>query len=526
MSMTDTIITTDSTMGANTNHEPPDKKRVAPGQGDSIFLANQSEEELTSNQYNGQARRNDANGHDGEPDGPWTAAKKRLSTAGRVISLADDKLMALSDLADAFAMNVRDGFLSRLQVSDRLNEIADAYGLYAEHGIDEVQRIIADGLDRAIEPQSKPARKANAALSTRNTTRNNRANGGGGLVSKLAADIKPESVTWLWPGRLAIGKHTCVAGEPGTGKSQLSIAIIAAITTGGEWPCGEGRAPLGSVIILSAEDGAADTIVPRLIAAGADLARVHIVSSVYATDGEGRRSFNLQTDIALLERKIAEIGDVVLVGVDPVSSYMGKADSHKNSEVRGVLEPLSGMADRTRTAILTITHFSKAGAANNAKALHRFIGSIAFTGAPRAAFAVIDDAENEGRKLFLHAKNNLAAPPQGLAFRLEQRIVADNIVASRVAWDSEPVTITANQALAAEAAGTEGMTAKDEAIDFLKGILAPGPMPARRVKAEAAEAGISAKSLRSAREKLRITPEKTGFGGDGSWLSSLPKVPL
>ena len=99
-----------------------------------------------------------------------------------------------------------------------------------------------------------------------------------------------------------------------------------------------------------------------------------------------------------------------------------------------MLEPLSDMADRTRTCILTITHFSKSGAANTTKALHRFIGSIAFTGAPRAAFAVIDDAENDGRKLFLHAKNNLAAPPQGLAFRLEQTIVADSIVASRVVW--------------------------------------------------------------------------------------------
>ena len=104
------------------------------------------------------------------------------------------------------------------------------------------------------------------------------------LISSCASDITPEAVEWLWAGRLAIGKHTCIAGEPGTGKSQLSVAIIAAVTTGGDWPCGEGRAKLGSVIILSAEDGAADTIVPRLMAAGADLMRVHIVSSVSETE--------------------------------------------------------------------------------------------------------------------------------------------------------------------------------------------------------------------------------------------------
>jgi hypothetical protein len=186
------------------------------------------------------------------------------------------------------------------------------------------------------------------------------------LVSRCAAEIAPEKIEWLWTGRLALGKHTCIAGEPGAGKSQLSIAIIATVTTGGEWPCGEGRAPVGNVIILSAEDGAADTIVPRLLAAGADIGRVHIVSAVRNPD-ESRRVINLQYDLDLLERKIAKIGNVVLVVVDPVSSYLGKADSHKNSEVRSVLEPLSDMADCARVAILSITHFSKSGVNNTTK---------------------------------------------------------------------------------------------------------------------------------------------------------------
>ena len=82
------------------------------------------------------------------------------------------------------------------------------------------------------------------------------------LISRRAASITPEKVDWLWAGRIARGKHTCIAGEPGTGKSQLSINITAVITTSGGWPCGEGWAPLGNVIILCAEDSAADTIVP------------------------------------------------------------------------------------------------------------------------------------------------------------------------------------------------------------------------------------------------------------------------
>jgi putative DNA primase/helicase len=344
------------------------------------------------------------------------------------------------------------------------------------------------------------------------------------LISHRAADITPEKIDWLWAGRIARGKHTCIAGEPGTGKSQLMIYIAAVVTTGGDWPCGEGRASIGSVIILSAEDGAADTIIPRLIGAEADRNRVHVVSAV--RDTNGRRALNLQHDLDLLEKKIAEIGNVALVVIDPVSSYLGKTDSHNNSDVRGVLEPLSEMAERARVAILSVTHFSKAGANNTTKALHRFIGSIAFTGAPRTAFAVIDDAEHDGRRLFLHAKNNLAPPPQGLAFRLAQCIVGDvgqGIVASRVLWDAEPVTITANQAMAADATGTESRTAKAEAMELLQDALAAGPMAAAEINRVAREHGFSAKVVRSAREALRVQIERDGFGPGSKSRWSLPE---
>ena len=83
------------------------------------------------------------------------------------------------------------------------------------------------------------------------------------LICRCASEIEPEQVEWLWPGRIAIGKHTCIAGEPGTGKSQLATYIAAQISMGDPWPCDEGAAPQGSVLVLSAEDGERDTIVPR-----------------------------------------------------------------------------------------------------------------------------------------------------------------------------------------------------------------------------------------------------------------------
>ena len=128
------------------------------------------------------------------------------------------------------------------------------------------------------------------------------------LVVQRASDITPEAVDWLWSGRLAAGKTTLVGGDPGLGKSQLAISIAATITRGGQWPCGEGAAPKCSVVILCAEDGAADTVVPRLMAAGADRDKIHIVTAVHEADGKGRRLFNLSKDLDILERLINKIG--------------------------------------------------------------------------------------------------------------------------------------------------------------------------------------------------------------------------
>jgi putative DNA primase/helicase len=351
---------------------------------------------------------------------------------------------------------------------------------------------------------------------------------GRALVSMRASEITPERVEWLWPGRIAVGKQTCIGGDPGTSKSTLSVAIAAAVTKGEKWPCGEGKAPVGSVIVLSAEDGAADTIVPRLLAAGADLSRVRIVTAVRMEDGKGRRSFNLQADLDLLEAHIKELGDAVLIIIDPVSSYMGKGDSHKNTEVRQVLEPVGEMATRMKVAVLTITHFSKSSNGGTTKALHRFIGSIAFIGAARAGFAVMEDPEDKSRRLFLHAKNNLAQPPQGLAYRLEERIAvpakdhAEPIYASAIVWDGEPVGQTADDVLA-NAAGKGGSdSGKETAMAFLRQVLARGRVLAKEVLKIGAEDGLTPKTIRTAKEALGVLSEREGFGPGSKLWWSLP----
>lgn len=352
-----------------------------------------------------------------------------------------------------------------------------------------------------------------------------------GLIICSAADIEPEKVEWLWPGRAAVGKITLIGGTPGLGKSQIHAFMCAVVSTGGPWPCGEGRAPLGNSLVMSAEDGLRDTIVPRLIAAEADRSRIHIISGVL--DERGRRTFNLKADIAELERHVAIIGDVRLIVVDPISAYMAGADGNGNTETREILEPIAEMADRLRVAVVCITHLNKGSSGGKQSALNRFVGSIAFTAAARAAFAVIEDADDESRRMFLQVKNNLGKPCRGLTFRIEQMLITGDILASRVSWDSEPVDVDVNAALAASEAGpdTGGRTNKDDATEFLRELLAGGAMSVKEIEAQAVAAGLLAeskpigqnKAFREARSVLGIVPRRTGgLASGGQWTWALP----
>ena len=343
------------------------------------------------------------------------------------------------------------------------------------------------------------------------------------LVVNCAANIKPEKIDWLWEQRLPLGKCVLVAGEGGLGKSMMLAWIAATVSRGKEWPCGEGQSRRGSVIILSAEDDAADTIVPRLLAADADVSKVQLLEAVRKEDDKGHRSFNLQLDLPELEKKLAEFSDVLLVIIDPITSYLGKVDSHKNAELRSVLEPLGKMAARQHVTVIANTHLSKAsgGSANS-----RVIGSVAFVNHARAAFIVAADPDDRGKRLFLPSKTNLGKPRQGLAYRIADTALSGPehgtaIWAPYVQWEDSPVTISADQAMAAMAGGPEGRTAMEEAKQFLIEILSAGEVSAKEVKAAADAQMISHATLRRAKSALGIQVKREGFGPGSTLLWSL-----
>jgi putative DNA primase/helicase len=457
-----------------------------------------------------------------------------LRESARIIAIAPadvEKIAAFQQAAETLSKAVLEQWIPKNVMVERLNDVALANGNF---GVDQdkIQKIITDAL-RATSIELEPSENRRASTDAFLGSSSVRAKRS--LISHRASDIRPERLEWVWPGRIARGKVALLGGPPGLGKSQVTINIAATVSNGGNWPCGEGRSPQGDVIILSAEDGIADTIIPRLIAAGANMDRIHIVAAATRSDGTGRKTFSLKTDVDLLEAMAQRIGNVRLIEIDPISAYMGGADGNGNVETREVLEPLAEMANRLGIAVVAVTHLNKGGAGGQS-ALNRFAGSIAFVAAARSAYLVIEDPDDENRRLFLQAKNNLGPKGKGLAFRVEQRLIPGDILASNISWDTDHVTASVDEALLASETrgGNDSRTGKDEAAEFLRELLAMGAMPVTEIEQEARGAGLLGsdspisqnKSFRSARGILGITPRRQGGTADkGQWVWELPSAP-
>jgi putative DNA primase/helicase len=445
-----------------------------------------------------------------------------LSDCRREVALAskEARKIVFQEVANKIGEAVADQWLPKAAMMDRLRDIAECHGSFGLNP-EQLQQLMVDAAEAIRIPQ---ATQVSAPLKRR-------------LITHRASDVQPEKLVWVWPGRIPEGKLVLLGGPPGLGKSQLTAFMAATISNGGDWPCNEGSTAVGNVIFMSAEDGIEDTIVPRLMAAGANLDRVHIVASATKPDGTGRKTFSLKTDVDLLDVKANEIADVRLIIVDPISAYMGGSDGNGNVETREVLEPLAEMANRLHIAVVAVTHLNKGGGGGNQTALNRFSGSIAFIAAARAAFAVLEDPENDERRFLLQAKNNLGPKCKGLVFRMEQRVVSEGIVSSNIIFfENEQVSQSIDEALtASEHRGGDGSqtSGKEDVAEFLIEILADGPIDVPEVERRARLAGLLGetkrirenKAFRAARKQLGVLFKHEGFGTGSRYVLSLPGGP-
>lgn len=338
-----------------------------------------------------------------------------------------------------------------------------------------------------------------------------------GVILVNGDDLKPEPISWLWPDWLALGKLHVLAGAPGQGKTTIALSFAATVTTGTTWPDGTRCHLAGNILIWSGEDDPADTLLPRLIAAGADRSRIYFVSG---TRIEGEVCpFDPARDMTNLKAAAERIGNIRMLLVDPIASAV-VGDSHKNTEVRRALQPLVDLAASMNAALVGITHFSKGG--QGMDPAQRVIGSVAFTAVARvvlvAAKVLGDDGED--RRILARGKSNIGPDDGGLTYALEQVEALPGIHASRIVWGVQ-VQGTARELLA-EPSERETESPRAGATEFLRARLALGTCPAKTLQDEADDAGISWRTVRRAADKLGVIKRKGGM--DSGWYWSLPSA--
>jgi hypothetical protein len=318
-------------------------------------------------------------------------------------------------------------------------------------------------------------------------------------VGVLLADVHPEPVAWLWPGRLARGKLTILEGRPDEGKTTLALDLAARVSTGAPMPGESERREPAGVVIVTAEDGLADTIRPRLEAAGAALNRILAPrpDEVPSLDDAGR---------AWLRQACTQVG-AALVILDPLVALMpGAVDAHRDQDVRRMLRPLRALAEECAVAVMALRHLRKAaGSAKDAGG-----GSVGIGAAARVVMLAAPDPDDPERRILARVKGNLAPPWPSLAYRL---VPAEGTL--RLKWLGE-TPHTADALLAATDADEPG--ALDAALELVRDVLRDGPVRSSELDAAARAAGISERTLRRARTRAGVRAERSGRG----WVVRLP----
>ena len=206
-----------------------------------------------------------------------------------------------------------------VKTTEKINKIIETPDGSVGEKVRQIQQIAA-GLEGAIEPSD----------------------GSEPIIIELS-DVKPEPIKYLWFNKIPLGMITILVGDMGLGKTFMALDMAARVSTGGLWPDRDGtpdnHAPKGSTVILTAEDSISQTIRPRLDGLDADISKVRIIKGVKRknTNGQYEGYFNLQDDLPALQKAVQKRDDCKLVILDPLSAYLGKIDSHKDADVRGVL---------------------------------------------------------------------------------------------------------------------------------------------------------------------------------------------
>jgi hypothetical protein len=357
------------------------------------------------------------------------------------------------------------------------------------------------------------------------------------LATTSLADIRPEPIHWLVPGYLPLGKLVLIAGDGGHGKSTITLSLAADLSRGR--PClGLDYEPpaAAEVLLVGCEDDYGDTVVPRLLAAGADLGRVFKVDGVRGADGRVL-PFSL-AHYQAMERELEARPDVRFVVIDPAGAFIGRTgvDDHKDSELRSLLDPMAELAARRCVTIILVKHLNKNA---SPKAIHKVNGSTGYVNAVRAAFVVAPSLEDESIKLILPLKFNLAKKPAGLSYCLDSldAAAAGPLLAPfghlgdedrerlaeqlfRVRWLG-PVTTDADSLFAQAARNARGANKVVQCAEWLEAFLGDHAFPSDEIVEAAKREGFTFDNVKEAKAKLKEKGLRNSNQGrfQGEWWS-------
>jgi hypothetical protein len=313
--------------------------------------------------------------------------------------------------------------------------------------------------------------------------------------------IEREHIEWLWAGRIPRGMLVMLDGDPGVGKSTVTLDLAARITTGKPMPFETSGRPAADVLLIGAEDHPAATIRPRLDAAEADARRVHHIAAI----PRGRHLDAAPTlgDVDEIERVVVEY-KAALVVVDPLMAHLpANVDAYRDAAMRALLTPWAQMSARTGAAIVIIRHPRK----GTGSALYRGGGSIGIIGAARSAMLVARDPSDPGASIVAHAKSNLAPLAVSLRFR-----VIDRDGVGRIEWLGPAEGVTADQLAAVpdDSRRNDDADLVETAAQALCEVLAGGPRPSTEALAAVrAMTGASQRTIERARSILRVKAQQS-----------------
>jgi len=396
------------------------------------------------------------------------------------------------------------GILEKGDVSDWLQT----------HNKDDLMKLIDETWDK---PQEQLGPKQEPKHELESVSSKGIANNPLKPVITCLKDVQEEAIKWLWERYIALRKICIIEGDPSHGKTWFVLFLVSAISNGWKLPDPETgvfskahECKPANVIYMTAEDGLADTIKPRLSMLGANHKNIYILEGQQREDDETMEPVSMQ-DLAILRQAMEEIRPALLV-FDPLQGYLGpNIDMNQANKTRPVLTGILRLAEEFECAVVIIRHLNKQ---NAGKVAYRGMGSIDFTAAARTVLLIGKDPENEKKRVIIPTKCNISFEGTALVFELDKEL--------GFSWLGK-AELTAEELLypgPKDGGQDREQNRFNEAIVFLQNILAGGKKLIKEVKAEAKSADVKEITLRRAKENLEIKTFKRGE----NWFWMLPDV--